>query len=98
MPSYVIANRAREDLDTIWRYTAENWGLDQALRLNQQFQRRFQSLAEQPMSGRPRPDLAPRIRSVPVQSFLIIYRPIDDGVEIVRIAHGSRRLEDLLRQ
>lgn len=96
MARYVVTGRAREDLDTIWRYTAEHWSLDQAERLNQQFHQRFQSLAEQPRSGQSRPDLAPRIRSVSVQSFVIIYRPIDDGVEIVRVAHGSRRLEDLV--
>lgn len=55
MARYIVTDRAREDLDTIWRYTGEHWNLGQAERLNQQLQQRFQSLAEQPGSGQARP-------------------------------------------
>jgi hypothetical protein len=36
------------------------------------------------------------VRSWRVGSYLILYREIDDGVEIVRYAHGARRLQDLV--
>ena len=28
----------------------------------------------------------------PVREYLIFYRPIDDGVEIVRVLHGKRNI------
>ena len=33
----------------------------------------------------------PRIgRSFPLGNHLIFYRPIDDGIELVRVLHGAR--------
>lgn len=33
------------------------------------------------------------LRSFPVEDYLIFYRPIDGGVEVVRIVSGYRDLE-----
>jgi toxin ParE1/3/4 len=44
----------------------------------------------QPRAGRLRPDIAPNIRSLAVQKFVIDYRIEDDAIVIVRILHGSR--------
>ncbi|MBD2690580.1 type II toxin-antitoxin system RelE/ParE family toxin [Anabaena catenula] len=33
------------------------------------------------------------LRSFPVKIYLIFYRPIDQGIEIVRILHGSQDIE-----
>lgn len=32
----------------------------------------------------------------PVGNYLILYRPIEAGVEIVRVLHGARQWRDLL--
>lgn len=45
-----------------------------------------------PGIGRRRDDLAPGLRSISYANYLIFYRPIDDGIEIVRVLHGSRDL------
>lgn len=52
-------------------------------------------LARNPKAGRERPDLAPRLRSFPVARYVLFYRPIDDGVEIVRVLHGSRDIDSI---
>jgi toxin ParE1/3/4 len=39
---------------------------------------------------RQREELSPRLRSFPVGSYIIFYRPTQDGVEIARILHGAR--------
>ena len=75
MPSYRVAEEAEDDLVLIWLYTARHWSIAQADRLEDQFHVRFLRLAEQPRSGRARPELAPDVRSVPLHSFVIIYRP-----------------------
>ena len=45
--------------------------------------------------GRLRDELAPFLRSFPVKNYLIFYRPIDEGIEIVRILHGSQDIETI---
>jgi toxin ParE1/3/4 len=32
----------------------------------------------------------------PVGNYVILYRPIEAGVEIVRVLHGARQWQDLL--
>jgi len=39
--------------------------------------------------------LAARLRSFPVGSYVIFYRPMENGVEIVRVLHGARDLPPL---
>jgi toxin ParE1/3/4 len=53
-------------------------------------------LAKYPQSGPARTDLAPELRSSAIGSYLILYREAADGIEIVRVVHGARRLADLL--
>ena len=53
-------------------------------------------LARSPMMGRARPELRPDLRSFPYGAYLILYRATDGGVEIVRVVHGARNLEDLV--
>jgi toxin ParE1/3/4 len=48
------------------------------------------------MIGRARPELRPDLRSFPFGAYLILYRAIDDGAEIVRVVHVARNLDDLV--
>ena len=41
--------------------------------------------------GTARPQLSPDLRSWPVGNYVVLYRPADYGVEIVRVRHGRRR-------
>jgi toxin ParE1/3/4 len=36
------------------------------------------------------------LRSFPFGAYLILYRIVDDGVEIVRVVHSARNLDDLV--
>ena len=89
MSLYRIARAAQGDLDEIWCHigsfdvrAADHW-LDAV-------EQRFRMLAMQPRAGQARPDLAPDLRFLPVGNYLIFHRPIEDGVEIVRVIHGAR--------
>jgi toxin ParE1/3/4 len=79
-------------------YVAENSGIESARQLSRQIYERFPLLAEQSYLGRARPELAPEVRSFPVSSYIILYRPTEYGVEILHIVHGRRRLEALFEQ
>jgi toxin ParE1/3/4 len=52
-------------------------------------------LADNPLLGRARPDIAPELRYLPIGNYLILYRTLPDGIEVVRVAHGARRLDSL---
>jgi toxin ParE1/3/4 len=52
-------------------------------------------LANHPQLGPARPDIAVNCRYLPVGSYLILYRLIPDGIEVVRVVQGSRRLDNL---
>jgi len=52
-------------------------------------------LGRNPKLGPARPDIAPGVRYFTVGSYLILYREVSDGVEIVRVVHGARNLTDI---
>ncbi|BAT56709.1 hypothetical protein NOS3756_57210 (plasmid) [Nostoc sp. NIES-3756] len=86
--------KAEEDLIEIWMYIAvEN--PEAADRLLDQIEAKCQMLADKPGLGQARPDIAPELRYFPVGRYLILYRELIDGVEIVRVVHGARHLPDI---
>jgi toxin ParE1/3/4 len=52
-------------------------------------------LASNSELGTARDDLLPRMRAWSVGKHVIFYRPTTNGIEVVRIVHGSRDLEGL---
>jgi toxin ParE1/3/4 len=47
-------------------------------------------MRDNPLIGRARPELAADLRSFPVGNYVLFYRPIADGVELVRALSGHR--------
>ncbi len=86
--------QAEEDLIAIWLYIAKD-NLTAADKMLAKFENVFEILIEQPEFGTARPDIAPELRYFPVGSYLIFYRIIADGIQIVRVVHGSRLLTEL---
>lgn len=91
MASYRLSQRAEEDLLATWRYIAENSPAS-ATKLIRALHQHFALLAENTHLGQARPDIRPGLRYFPVKRYLILYRPVPGGVEIVRVVHGSRDL------
>ena len=56
----------------------------------------FLLLADNPLLGAARPDLADDLRYLVVSTYLILYRRIAGGVEIVRVVHGARYIPNLI--
>lgn len=88
---------AQDDLRDIRAYVARR-NLPAARRLLEDLEQACYNLADFPGKGRARPELLPGLRSIPVGDYLIIYREIEDGVEIARVFHGARNLEALFKQ
>jgi toxin ParE1/3/4 len=53
------------------------------------------ALAGFPKMGVSREELRTDLRSQPVGNCLIFYFPLEDGIDIVRVLHGSRDIENL---
>ena len=54
-------------------------------------------IGEMPRIGVARPEVRPELRTLPFGNYLIVYREIEGGAEIVTVTHGARRWQDLLR-
>ena len=86
--------RAELDLIEIWDYiSADNQNAADKLVLA--INEKCDLLARQPEIGRKRADLGSDIRSFAYRRYLILYRIVVDGVEIIRVVHSARNLLDL---
>ena len=84
---FVLKPRARQDLDEIWDYTADRWGLGQAEAYARQLWEDIQRVADNPSFGRECGEVRPGYRKYPSGSHVPYYRLTDDGIDIVRILH-----------
>src|SRR6266516_3704082 len=94
-------------MGTILRTTKAHWDLVQistdvggedpvaADRLLDIIDEKCRLLAQFPAMGRRREDLAPDLRSFPAGNYLIFYRPITEGIQVIRVLHGARDLPPL---
>jgi plasmid stabilization system protein ParE len=56
------------------------------------------SIAKNPKIYRLRPEIAPEVRLAIVGNYIILFRVVEDVVQIERIVHGARKLRSLLSQ
>src|SRR5258708_38855442 len=95
---------ANRDLTAQFVWYAENAGLDVADRFLQAADATLETLADMPESGiavaTDRHELA-GMRRWQVKGFekiLLFYFPLRNGVDLIRVAHGSRDLERLFQE
>jgi len=94
MARIVRSPDALQDIEDIWSYIAGDNRVA-ADRFVRTIEERIQRLVDYPLIGRPRDEFHPGLRSVPLGSYLLFYRPIVDGIEVVRILHGARDLPQI---
>jgi toxin ParE1/3/4 len=94
--------RARQDLIDIFRYYARKAGRKTACRFLAQVESTFKKLAEIPGMGAPYEAESPvfaGIRVCPIigfKKYLAFYRPLTDGVDVIRVLHGARDIDEIL--
>jgi len=79
---------ARADLETIWDYTEARWGTAQAILYLRDLWRHIEAATAQPQVGRDCSDVRAGYRKLLSGSHVVCYRPIDGGIEVVRVLHG----------
>ena len=94
MPGFVLTNKAKADLKSIGRYTADTWGREQRNRYLALLDGCFHELAANPLKGRDCSAIRPGYRKQSVGRHNVFYRSIAaDCIEIVRILHGRMDAE-----
>ena len=53
-------------------------------------------LAQHPLIGRTRPELAGHLRSFAVGNYLVFYMPAPHGIDVVRVIYGGRDLPGVI--
>lgn len=89
---------ASRDIENIIDLIADNSGFDAAERFLKKINDKCKNLANFPSMGRKRDELLPSLRSFPVDDYLIFYRQIPEGIEVVRVVSGYRDLETLFSE
>ena len=85
---------AREDLIGIWVYL-EPRNPSAADRIYDLIRDQTSLLKDHPQLGPARPDIADDARVLVIERWLVLYRLIEGGVQIVRIIDGARDLSAL---
>jgi toxin ParE1/3/4 len=82
--------QSRHDLIEIWNYIADD-NERAADKILSRIEDILRMLSENPNAGRIRPELAPALPSFPLTNYILFYRPIEAGIELVRVL--SSRLD-----
>jgi toxin ParE1/3/4 len=86
---YILSRRAESDLDEIWDYSAERWGMDQANRYVGALRESIERVARDPSRGRSVSARGKSYYQYRSGSHMIFYRETNRGVQIVRVLHQS---------
>lgn len=99
MDSFQLADDAILDIDGIWLYLLEKEGVETADRVVTELFKGFDKLADIPNSGHTRADLTSRkVLFYRVFSYLVIYEPGSNPLQILGVLHGKRNVARILKQ
>jgi len=89
MPAVFRTSQADADLTQIALHIAEQnpGAADRWLDL---IDAKCRALSRMPEIGRKRFDLAAGLRSLAVTNYVIFYRPVSNGIQVIRVLHGAR--------
>jgi toxin ParE1/3/4 len=95
----IVVKRPLAELDLleIWDYIADD-SLDRADDFLDRIEEKLRLLARNSGIGRRREELFLGLRSFPVGNYVVFYQAVEDGIDVIRILHGSRDIEEIFRQ
>jgi toxin ParE1/3/4 len=84
---FVLSPRAQTDLEDIWDYTADRWGLEQAETYTRQLWKHITAMVGKPSLGKECSEVRRGYWKYASGAHVLFYRVTPDGVDIVRILH-----------
>lgn len=94
MNRYVINILASYDLNEIAEYFSQK-NLEAGEKFFQEFNRKCKQLVSFPNSGKSYSEINPDLRGLSLEGYIIFYRVLDDGIEILRVVSGRRDLPSM---
>jgi len=89
---------ALADLREIWRFLVNAaQSFDIADRFVRDLDATCQLRATQPFAGELRSDLGEHVRAFSFGSYVVLYLPLRDGIEVIQLIHGSRDISTHFR-
>ena len=92
MNRVTLRPEAESDILEVWDYIADD-SVSEADRWIERLNEKLALWASQPMMGRLREELARNLRSMPFGRYVIFFVPLDDGLDVIRVLHGSRDVD-----
>jgi toxin ParE1/3/4 len=85
---YLLSPAVQADLDQIWDYTRDRWGVEQAEEYLGELQRAIERAAANPRIGRACDEIRPGYLKLAAGSHTLFYRVTAEGViDVVRVLH-----------
>lgn len=98
MPHVTYTAQAEQNLDGIFDYIAvQNHSPEAAAKLLRAIDQKCRLYSRFPLASQAREDLAPGVRCFPVENFVVIYRPTDDGILVLLVLHGNQDSPSVFR-
>ena len=94
MPRLLFRPLAETDLKDIWDYIATD-SPERGEKLIRDIYARLGTISHNPYIGKARPEIEQDLRSFPVGRYIVFYFPLSDGIDVIRILHGSRDIENI---
>lgn len=99
MPAYIISEKALEDINNIWIYTAENWSVEQADRYYNLIIDEIEYIVDNLDMARDFGEIRKSYRYSKVKSHLIFFKKDKTNeIEVVRILHERMNIENRLAE
>ena len=99
MPNVVWTPSAEQDLESIFLYIGrEQRSPAAAAAVIRAVVDKADTYAAEPLLAAVRPEFGFDIRSFHVHRYVIFYRSVDEGIEVIRVIHGSRDVFRVFRQ
>ena len=94
MAKLIIVASARQDLSDIFDYIARDKPIAAANWVDK-IEDKCKLIATTPEFGEARPEYGGAIRSSTVGRYVIFYRPIENGIEVLRVIAGDRDIRSI---
>ena len=99
MPEYIISEKALEDINTIWIYTAENWSVEQADRYYNLIIDEIEYIVDNLDMARDFGNIRKSYKYSKVKSHLIFFKKDKSNeIEVVRVLHERMDIENRLAE
>lgn len=87
MTEYRVTPAAERDLESIWSYTAHQWGVEQANRYIDIMAAAFSELANHPKTAPACDAIRPGYRRCSIERHMIYFRVTTYGIAVMRVLH-----------